>query len=43
VWTESLNGLEEAPPEHVDQLGDWLAEGAGFDFIPLGLQVRESD
>jgi hypothetical protein len=42
VWTESLNGLEEAPPEPVDQLGDWLAEGVDFGFIPQGLQVRGS-
>jgi hypothetical protein len=43
VWTESLNGLEEAPPEHVDRLGDWLAEGADVGFNPQGLQVREFD
>lgn len=40
VWTESLNGLKEAPPEPVDRLGDWLAEGVDFGFIPQGLQVR---
>jgi hypothetical protein len=34
VLTESLNGLKKAPPEHVDRLGDWLAEGIDFGFIP---------
>ncbi|KAF1364339.1 hypothetical protein EJ07DRAFT_172340 [Lizonia empirigonia] len=38
VLTESLNGLKEAPPEHVDRLGDWLAKGIDFGFIPQGLQ-----
>ena len=40
VLTESLNGLKEAPPKHVEQLGDWLAEGVDFGFIPQNLQVR---
>ncbi|OCK73998.1 hypothetical protein K432DRAFT_387067 [Lepidopterella palustris CBS 459.81] len=38
VLTESLNGLKEAPPEHVEQLGDRLADGVDFGFIPQGLQ-----
>ncbi|KAH4354204.1 hypothetical protein HBH97_254470 [Parastagonospora nodorum] len=38
VITESLNGLKESPPEHADSLGDWLAEGVDFGFIPQGLQ-----
>ncbi|KAH8723061.1 hypothetical protein GQ44DRAFT_774342 [Phaeosphaeriaceae sp. PMI808] len=38
VLTECINGLMEAPPEHVDRLGDWLAEGIDFGFIPQGLQ-----
>ncbi|CCT61205.1 predicted protein [Plenodomus lingam JN3] len=38
VLTESLNGLEEAPPQHVNRLGDWLVEGINSSFIPQGLQ-----
>ncbi|KAF1969952.1 hypothetical protein BU23DRAFT_601152 [Bimuria novae-zelandiae CBS 107.79] len=38
VLVESLNGLKEAPPEHAERLGDWLAEGIDFGFIPQGLQ-----
>ena len=40
VLTESLNGLKEAPPEHAERLGDRLAEGVNFGFIPQGLQAR---
>jgi hypothetical protein len=40
VLVESLNGLKEAPPEHAERLGDRLAEGIDFGFIPQGLQVR---
>jgi hypothetical protein len=40
VLVESLNGLREAPPEHAERLGDRLAEGIDFGFIPQGLQVR---
>ena len=40
VLIESLNGLKEAPPEHAERLGDRLAEGIDFGFIPQGLQVR---
>lgn len=43
VLTESLNGLKEDPPKHVDRLGDWLAEGIDFGFIPQGLKVRKPD
>jgi len=43
VLTESLNGLQEAPPDHVERLRDWLAEGVDFGFIPQGLQVRALD
>jgi len=39
VLTESLNGLKEAPPEHAERLGDRLAEGVDFGFIPHGLQA----
>lgn len=42
VLIESLNGLEEAPPTHVDELGDRLAKGVDTNFIPQGLQARES-
>ncbi|KAK7178074.1 hypothetical protein PSPO01_15874 [Paraphaeosphaeria sporulosa] len=38
VLVESLNGLKEAPPEHAERLGDLLAEGIDFGFIPQGLQ-----
>ncbi|KAJ4286952.1 hypothetical protein N0V90_012832 [Kalmusia sp. IMI 367209] len=38
VLVESLNGLKEAPPEHAERLGDRLAEGIDFGFIPQGLQ-----
>jgi hypothetical protein len=40
VLTESLNGLQEPPPQHVDQLGDYLAAGVDLHFIPQGLKVR---
>jgi hypothetical protein len=43
IWTESLNGLKEGPPENVDRLGDYLAQDADSGFIPQGLQVRQSD
>ena len=43
VLTESLNGLKEAPPEHAERLGDRLAEGVDFGFIPQGLQVCAFD
>ncbi|KAI0571336.1 hypothetical protein A1F96_08973 [Pyrenophora tritici-repentis] len=37
VLVESLNGLKEAPPEHIERLGNRLAEGIDFGFIPQGL------
>jgi hypothetical protein len=40
VLVESLNGLVQAPPEHVERLGDRLAEGIDSGFIPQGLRVR---
>jgi hypothetical protein len=40
VLTESLNGLRESPPGHVEQLGDYLATGVDFHFIPKGLKVQ---
>ncbi|KAF1840123.1 uncharacterized protein K460DRAFT_203491 [Cucurbitaria berberidis CBS 394.84] len=40
VWTESLNGLHEAPPPHAEELGERLADGVDFHFIPHALQVR---
>jgi hypothetical protein len=40
VVTESLNGLKEAPPTHVEELGDRLAKGVDTAFIPQGLQAR---
>jgi hypothetical protein len=40
VLTESLNGLQEPPPQHVDQLGEYLAAGVDLHFIPRGLKVR---
>jgi hypothetical protein len=43
VFTESLNGLKEAPPKHAERLGDRLVEGIDFGFIPQGLQVRVFD
>jgi hypothetical protein len=43
IWTESLNGLKEHPPENVDRLGDYLAKDVDFGFIPQGLQVCPSD
>ena len=39
VLTESLNGLKDAPPKHVGTLGDRLADGIDFAFIPIGLKV----
>lgn len=39
VLVESLNGLKETPPEHAERLGDRLAEGIDFGFIPQGLKV----
>ena len=39
VLIESPNGLKEAPPEHAERLGDRLAEGIDFGFVPQGLQV----
>ncbi|KAH8724031.1 hypothetical protein GQ44DRAFT_773605 [Phaeosphaeriaceae sp. PMI808] len=36
--TESLNGLKEALPKHVEKLGDRLAECVDFGFIPQNLQ-----
>ncbi|KAL9083130.1 MAG: hypothetical protein Q9165_008660 [Trypethelium subeluteriae] len=38
VLTESLNGLKEAPPEHAELLGDRLAHGVDYGFIPQGLR-----
>ncbi|KAF2680726.1 hypothetical protein K458DRAFT_392398 [Lentithecium fluviatile CBS 122367] len=38
VLVESLNGLEEAPPDHAERLGDRLAEGIDFGFIPQNLR-----
>jgi hypothetical protein len=40
VVTESLNGLKETPPTHVEELGDRLAKGVDTAFIPQGLQAR---
>jgi hypothetical protein len=42
VLTESLSGLQDAPPKHVDSLGDRLAEGVDFGFIPIGLKVLQT-
>ena len=39
VLTESLNGLREAPPKQVEQLGDQLANGVDLGFIPQGLEA----
>jgi len=39
VVVESVNGLREAPPTHVERLGDRLAEGIDFAFIPQNLQA----
>lgn len=39
VLIESLNGLREPPPSHIEYLGDYLATGVDFHFIPLGLRV----
>jgi hypothetical protein len=41
VFVESLNGLKEAPPKYVDELGDQLAMGVDTTFIPQGLQARK--
>ncbi|KAH7119534.1 hypothetical protein B0J11DRAFT_440129, partial [Dendryphion nanum] len=41
VLTESLNGLKETPPWHIERLGDRLAEGVDAGFIPHGLQACE--
>ncbi|KAF3031946.1 hypothetical protein E8E11_000328 [Didymella keratinophila] len=38
VLIESLNGLREPPPSHIEYLGDYLATGVDFHFIPLGLR-----
>jgi hypothetical protein len=43
IWTESLNGLKEDPPEDVDRLGDYLAKDADSGFIPQSLKVRQSN
>lgn len=43
VLTESLNGLKEAPPQPIERLGDWLAEGIDCSFIPQSLRVCEVD
>ena len=43
VLTESFGGLKEAPPVHVERLGDRLAAGVDFHFIPWSLQVRPFD
>jgi hypothetical protein len=40
VVVESLNGLQVAPPTHVERLGDLLADGVDSRFIPKGLEVR---
>jgi len=42
VVVESLNGLKVAPPKHVEQLGDRLADGVDSSFIPKGLEVHHS-
>lgn len=44
VLTESPNGIEAAPPAHVQQLGDCLLTDIDAHFIPLGLkQVIKED
>lgn len=40
VVIEGFNGLEEAPPTHVEELGDRLAKGMDAAFIPQNLQAR---
>jgi hypothetical protein len=42
VVVESPNGLQVAPPAHVERLGDRLADGVDSGFIPKGLEVRRS-
>lgn len=40
ILTEGLNGLQEAPPDHIERLADRLAEGIDSCFIPQALEVR---
>jgi hypothetical protein len=42
VVIESPNGLQVAPPTHVERLGDLLADGVDSGFIPKGLEVLRS-
>jgi hypothetical protein len=39
IVVESLNGLKRTLPQHVSRLGDRLAEGTDFNFIPQNLEV----
>lgn len=39
ILVETSDGLKETPPEYAERLGNRLAEGIDFGFIPQGLQV----